>query len=105
MSGRPPRAETCSRKHRVSCHEIAQQGAAVTHLFESRASLGVERVLGHEEDDGHVGVDERERAVLELAGEDTLRHQVRELLDLERRLETRRVLVSATHDCFSRRIS
>jgi hypothetical protein len=33
--------------------------------------FGVERVLRHDDDDGHVLVDERERAVLQLAGEDT----------------------------------
>ena len=53
--------------------------------------LGVERVLRHHDDYGHVLIDERERPVLELAGEDALGVHVRDFLDLERTLQARRV--------------
>lgn len=44
-----------------------------THLCEGRLHLGVERVSSHDENDGHVLINERERSVLELSGEDLSR--------------------------------
>ncbi len=60
--------------------------------------LRVQRVARHDDDHRHVLVDERERAVLELAGEDALRVHIRDRLDLERALETCRVLEAAAED-------
>lgn len=39
-------------------------------LSKRRLDLGVERVSSHDEDDGHVLIDKRERSVLELTSED-----------------------------------
>lgn len=56
-------------------------------LGEGGLDLGVERVLGHDNDDGHVLVDESEGTVLELSSKDTLRVHVADFLDLESTLE------------------
>jgi len=40
------------------------------NLRKGRLDLGVERVSSHDEDDGHVFIDKRERSVLELTSED-----------------------------------
>ena len=50
-------------------------------------NLGVERILGHDDDHGHVLIDESKRTVLEFASKDTLRVHVADLLDLERTLK------------------
>lgn len=60
--------------------------------------LGVKRVLGHDDDNRHILVDESERTVLELSGEDALGVHVRDFLDLECAFQACGVLVTATHD-------
>ena len=41
------------------------------NLGEGRLDLGIKRVTCHDDDDGHVLIDKRERAMLQLPGEDT----------------------------------
>jgi hypothetical protein len=80
------------------------------HLSKRGLDLRVERVSSHDEDDGHVLIDERERSVLELTSEDlddkfclctltsltyTLTVHVRDLLDLQSTLQTGGVCSSA----------
>lgn len=67
-------------------------------LRERALHLRVQRVARHDDDHRHVLVDERERAVLELAREDALRVHVADLLDLQRALQARRVLQPAPED-------
>lgn len=67
-------------------------------LHERGLNLGVERVLGHDENDGHGLVNEGKGTVLEFTGKDTLRVHIADLLDLEGTLETGRVLVTSAHD-------
>ena len=40
-------------------------------LRKRRLDLGIQRVLGHDDDDGHILVNQRKRAMLKLASEDT----------------------------------
>jgi hypothetical protein len=84
-------------------------------LSEGRLNLRVEGVSGHNEDDGHVLVDKRQRSVLELSSENlksanscktepgtayTLTVHVRDLLDLQSTLETRSVCsISMSSGC------
>lgn len=67
-------------------------------LHERGLNLGVQRVLGHDQNDGHRLVNESERTVLELTGKDTFRVHVADFLDLKGALETGSVLISSTHD-------
>jgi len=46
-------------------------GLPGSDLRERRLDLGIQRVLGHDDNDGHVFVNQRKRSVLELASEDT----------------------------------
>jgi len=46
-------------------------GLPRSDLRERRLDLGIQRVLGHDDDNRHVLVNQRERAMLELASEDT----------------------------------
>lgn len=64
-------------------------GLARGDLRKGRLHLGVERILRHDDDHGHVLVDQGQGTVLELAGEDTLGVHVRDFLDLECTLQTR----------------
>lgn len=84
---------------RVAAVRDAQLQELGPYLLESGPRLGVNRVLSHQEDDRHVGVDQGQRSVLQLAGEDAFCHEVRELLDLEGGLEAGSVLVTTAHDC------
>lgn len=56
-------------------------------LRECGLHLGEIRVTGHDDDDGHVLVDEGKGTVLQFAGQDTLRMHVADFLDFERTLE------------------
>lgn len=67
-------------------------------LGEGILDLGVERVTGHDNDDRHILINQRQRSVLELASENTFRVHVGDFLNLEGALEASRVLVSSTHD-------
>jgi hypothetical protein len=84
------------------------------HLLQRALDLGVQRVLRHDEDDGQRLVDQRQWAVLELAGQNALLEaservhvhrgvthlgmDVRQLLDLQCRFQARRELEAAAHD-------
>jgi hypothetical protein len=52
-------------------------------LCERRLHLRVERVLGHDDDDRHVFIHQRQGSVLELAGEDAFRVHVGDFFDFE----------------------
>lgn len=67
-------------------------------LLERALDLGVERVAGHDKNNGHVLVDQGKGTVLELTSQNTLTVHVRDFLDLERTLEAGRVLVSTAHE-------
>lgn len=64
---------------------------AGSDLGERGLHLGVQRVSGHDDDHGHVLVDQREGSVLEFTGENTLRMHVRDFFDLECTLKARRI--------------
>jgi hypothetical protein len=79
-------------------------------LSKRRLDLGVERVSSHDEDDGHVLIDKRERSVLEFTSKDlddqfclcsltsstyTLTVHVRDFLDLQSTFQTSGVCSSA----------
>jgi hypothetical protein len=49
--------------------------------------FGIEGVFGHDDDDGHVFVDESERTVFEFTGEDAFGVHVADFFDLERTFE------------------
>ena len=68
------------------------------NLSECRLHLGVQGILGHNDDDGHILVDQGERTVFEFASQDTLRVHVRDFLDLQSTFQASSVLVSSTHD-------
>ncbi len=67
-------------------------------LHERCLNLGVQRVLGHDENDGHRLVNKGKGTVLKLTGKDTFRVHVADLLDLESTLEAGGVLVTTSHD-------
>lgn len=73
---------------RLACGNL---GKGILHLR-------VKRVTRHDDNHRHVLINECEWAVLELSGKDTLGVHIADLLDLERALETRRVLQSTTKD-------
>ncbi len=52
-------------------------------LRERRLHLGVERILCHDDDNGHVFVNESKRSVLELSGKDAFRMHVGNFFDLQ----------------------
>ena len=57
-----------------------------------------EPVPGADHEDTDAGIDESERAVLELAGADPLRVDVRDFLDLQCTLKAGRVIVAPAKD-------
>jgi len=67
-------------------------------LSECGLDLGVEGVAGHDDDDGHVLVNECERSVLELSSEDTFAMSIADFLDLQGTLKAGSVLISTAHD-------
>ena len=67
---------------------LAPRGA---HLLDVREHLRVDVALGRDGDDGDPVLHEGDRAVLQLAGRVPLGVQVRELLQLERALQRRRI--------------
>lgn len=67
-------------------------------LGEGALDLGIQGVLGHDDDNRHVLIDESKGAVLQFTSEDTLRMHVADFLDLQGTLEAGRVLISTTHE-------
>lgn len=67
-------------------------------LLQGRLDLGVQRVLGHHQHHGHVLVNQRKGAVLQLTRQDTLRVHVGHLFDLEGAFQACGVLVATPHD-------
>ncbi len=64
-------------------HDEDGVAAPGEHLLEGVDALRVDGVAHHHHDDGHRLVDQGQRAVLQLAGENALRVHVRQLLDLQ----------------------
>src|SRR6266481_2973183 len=81
------------RRRRVGDDEDA--AAARLDFLHVREALLVDRVLRQQDDDGNLLVDERDRAVLHLAGGVTFGVDVRDLLQLERALERDREVDAA----------
>ena len=62
-------------------------GFAGGDLRECRLYFGVQRVLSHDDDDGHVLIDQSEGTVFKLSGENTLRVHVGNFLDFQSALK------------------
>jgi len=69
---------------------------ASSDLRKGRLHFWIERILSHDDDDRHVLVNQGERAVLELAGQDTLRVKVADFFDFQRTLKASSVSDSQT---------
>ena len=77
-----------------------EDGAAVAgrDLLQRVHALGVDPVPHEDHDDGHSGVDEGERPVLQLSCLDPLAVHVRQLFHLERAFQAGGEVEAATHD-------
>jgi len=78
--------------------ENDRSSLASSDLSKCGLDLGIQGILGHDDDNGHVLVDEGQGAVFEFSGKDTLGVHVADFLDLESTFQASSVLVSATHD-------
>src|SRR5450755_4840173 len=78
-------------------HDV-QLAAAGAYFLQVRLELFEQRVVGRDGHDGHPGIDQRQRSVLELAGGIRLAMDVRNFLELERALERDRVMQAAAEE-------
>ena len=62
-------------------------GFASGDLCKGRLNLGVQRILRHDDDHGHVFVNQGQRTVLQFTREDALRVHVADFLDLQGTLQ------------------
>ena len=62
-------------------------GFASGDLGEGRLNLGIQRILRHDNDHGHVFVDQGQRTVLQFTSKDALRMHVADFLDLQGTLQ------------------
>ena len=83
---------------RVGVGEDEQLAAARAHLLQVALELFEQRVVGRDRDHRHLRGDERERAVLELAGRVGLGVDVADLLELQRAFERDRIVQAAAEE-------
>ena len=86
------------REVAVEIGDHVELAAAGAHFLQIGLELLEERIVGRDRDDGHLGVDQRERAVLQLTGGVGFGVDVRDLLQLERALERDRIVEPAPEE-------
>ncbi len=82
----------------VAVGDDVELAAARAHFLQVALELLEQRVVGRDRDDRHLRVDQRERAVLELARGIGLGVDVADLLQLQRAFERDRVVQAAAQE-------
>ena len=82
----------------VEIGDDVELAAAGAHFLQVRLELLEQRIVRRDRDDRHLGIDQRERPVLQLAGGIGLGVDVRDLLQLERAFERDRIVQAAAEE-------